>query len=136
MIIYLIDVINSSNSFSRCRGHWITNRQWFVIKWKNDSCEIEDFVETYRCKLRGILRSRVIRVLCRLIKNVSPYWVGQNLTAMELREFILRTISVAVDTYATLLVDVICMRGDKWWYIPRRIGETIPRNRTQNISGE
>ena len=34
----------------------------------NVSYEIEDFVETHLCKLRGILRSRVLRVSCDLIK--------------------------------------------------------------------
>ena len=50
------------------------------------------------CKLRGILRSRVLRVLCDLIKNVSPYLGGQNLTAVELSEY----KYVAVYMYVTL----------------------------------
>ena len=56
----------------------------YIMKWKNFSCEIDDFVETRLCMLRGILRSRVLRVLCDLIKTVSPCWGGRNRTAVEL----------------------------------------------------
>ena len=45
----------------------------YIIILENVSCEIEDFVETRLCKLRGILRSRVLGVLCDH-KDVSPYW--------------------------------------------------------------
>ena len=63
----------------------------FIVKWKKRQLwERKDFVETDFCKLRGILRSRVLLillgVLCNLIKNVSPCWGGQNLTAVELSE--------------------------------------------------
>ena len=79
----------------------------YITKWKNVSCEIANFDDPHLCELRGALRSRVLRVLCNLIKNVSPHWGGQNLTAVELSE----CITVAVDTYATLLVDVILYEG-------------------------
>ena len=55
-----------------------------IIIKKNVSCEVDDFVETHLCKLRGILRSRVLRVMSDLVNNVSPHWGGQNLTAVEL----------------------------------------------------
>ena len=46
--------------------------QYFKTK-KSVSGEIEGFVETHRCKLREILRSRALRVLCDLNEDVSPY---------------------------------------------------------------
>ena len=55
---------------------------------KNDSCEIEYFIATNLCQLREILRSRVRRILCDLLKNVSPYCRGQDLTAVGLSECI------------------------------------------------
>ena len=77
-----------------------------IIKWKNVSCEIDDFVETDPCKLRGILRSRVLRVLCNLIKKVSLFCGGQHLTAVELRGRINLWLWIYVRPYIQL-VDVI-----------------------------
>ena len=39
---------------------------------ENVSCEIEDFVKLHICKVHGILRLRVLRVICDLAKDVSP----------------------------------------------------------------
>ena len=49
-------------------------------KYINDSREIEDFLETHLCNLRGMLRSRVLRVLRRTQSDN----IRQNLTAVEL----------------------------------------------------
>ena len=56
----------------------------YSIKLKHVSCDAEDFVGNHLCKLRGIIRSSVNRVLCDLIKDISPYYGEQNLTALEL----------------------------------------------------
>ena len=45
------------------------------MKKKNISREIEDFIETHLCNLRGILRARVLRVLCNF-KNVKSLLRG------------------------------------------------------------
>ena len=41
-----------------------------IIKIRS-SCEMEDFVETHLCKLCVILRSRVYRWVCVLIKDIG-----------------------------------------------------------------
>ena len=56
------------------RGTYYTRK----LKKKN-SCEIEDSVETHLCKLRGILRSRVLRVL----RGTKSYKILQNLTTSD-----------------------------------------------------
>ena len=42
----------------------------YILQNKNRQLETEDFVEILLCKLRGILRSRVLLVLCDLTKDV------------------------------------------------------------------
>ena len=46
----------------------------------HSSCEIEYFVETHLCKLCVILRSRVLWVVCPLIKDIYIYiYIGRRL---------------------------------------------------------
>ena len=120
-VIAAMAVVVLNSSTSGTGGH--------TRKWQNVRCEIEDFVETHVCKLRGTSIARTngfmgphqeYQSLLRGTKSDScgTHWMYK---------------SVAVDMYATLLVDVICVRGDKWSYITRWIGQTIIRNRTQHI---
>ena len=50
----------------------------------NASCEVEDFIETHLCKLRGILRLRVLRILCDLGIDHSNSSNSSNMTDYEM----------------------------------------------------
>ena len=69
-----------SFNFSAWSGGWLV---YHIILLKSKvSYEIEAYVETHICELRRILRSRVLRVLCDVMKDVIPQL--QNLTGVEL----------------------------------------------------
>ena len=87
---------------------------------------MEDFVEPHLCKLRGMLRSRGAHNGFFMWPHQGCWslWRGTKSDGCGTQwvyEY------VAVDMYVTLLVDVICMGGNKWSYITRWIGQTIPR---------
>ena len=111
----------------------ISIRHSHTIKWKNVSWEIDDFVETHLCKLRGVLRSRVLGVLCDLIKNVSPYWGRQKSDSYRTQwgyKYVAVGMCATVFTFVGRNLINSSMRGNKWSYITRWIGQTITRNRT------
>ena len=119
LVLYVL--FHTMPTIQKQSKHFRSLSAWYIIKWK-----IEDFSETHLCKLRGIFRSRVLRVY--------------NLAAVELTQWTYKSVTVdryvtllvdVICMYATILVDVICMRGGKWSYITRWIGQAIARNRTK-----
>ena len=78
--------------------------------WKKKiRCEIEDFVETHLSKLRGMLRSRVLRVLCDLIKNVNSLLRGTKSDSCGPQR-IYKYAAVAM--YATVFKNVCTLLGE------------------------
>ena len=56
--------------------HWYYSKHHMIEKVViHSSCEIENFVETHRCKLCLILWSRVLKILC-------PHWGHRSVTPL------------------------------------------------------
>ena len=73
-------------------------------------------------------------------RMLSPYWGEQNMTAVELSECTNMWLRICMGPYFLLVgrnnINSSMWRGDKWSCITRWIGQTITRNRTQNMNGE
>ena len=79
-----------------------TTEEHYIIRLKKRQLWDRGF----RLKLGGILWSRVLRVLCDLMKDVSPYWGEQNLIAVELKwvySYKYEVLYVAMDMYDIIL---------------------------------
>ena len=67
--------------------------------------------------------------------KIWQLWNSVNVYIVAVDMYATLLVDVAC-MYATLLVDLICMRGKRWPDITRWIGQTFPRYRTQDTSGE
>ena len=105
---YFVDSWKLSFPFSRIPETG-TLQQLVVSRKKKIRCEIEDFVETHLSKLRGMLRSRVLRVLCDLIKNVKSLLRGTKSDSCGPQR-IYKYAAVAM--YATVFKNVCTLLGE------------------------
>ena len=88
---------------------WNWQEATVYYKIKNVSCEIEDFIET--SSLQAARDTSIIRTtgLCDLIKNVSPFWGGHNLTASCGTQWMCKYAAVDMSATSFFFSDVI------WW---------------------
>ena len=79
--------VKHSRFTARADTPWYT-KHLLIDNQDREKCQLRDRRFRRNSYLQAAwLRSRVLRVFCDLIKNVGPYWGGQNLTAVELSEY-------------------------------------------------